>query len=298
MLFRSDQRNLKLDELSTLTDFTSAENNKGQLQVYLDGQLLVSHQNVRQLTNTQTITNPMTGEPNALNSIIWADNATAVEIGSGSLRATLDMRDGNTVDDVGLPYLSQQLDKLATSLADSFNEIHEAGWTLPDSDTGLASQTGVPFFTSALDLAGNPLPMGAANIRVNPAIETNLKLIAASGEQVTSAALAGNNISALKMTGLFESTTIAGIGSFDGFINSFVSTIAVEASMANNRADNQNSLVESIDQQRQSISGVSLDEETSNLIKFQHSYSAAARVITTIDEMLDILINRTGMVGR
>jgi flagellar hook-associated protein 1 FlgK len=46
------------------------------------------------------------------------------------------------------------------------------------------------------------------------------------------------------------------------------------------------------------ISGVSLDEEMTNLIKYQHSYNGAARVITTMDEALDMLINRMGLVGR
>ncbi|MNY41023.1 flagellar hook-associated protein FlgK [compost metagenome] len=53
-----------------------------------------------------------------------------------------------------------------------------------------------------------------------------------------------------------------------------------------------------IDSNRQSVSGVSLDEEMSNLIKFQKAYSAAARFMTTIDETLDKIINGMGVVGR
>ena len=49
---------------------------------------------------------------------------------------------------------------------------------------------------------------------------------------------------------------------------------------------------------RESVAGVSLDEEMSNLIKFQHAFEAAARMISVIDQMLDTLINRTGMAGR
>lgn len=47
-----------------------------------------------------------------------------------------------------------------------------------------------------------------------------------------------------------------------------------------------------------SISGVSEDEELANMVKFQHAYNASARMMTTIDEMLDVLINRIGIVGR
>ena len=56
-------------------------------------------------------------------------------------------------------------------------------------------------------------------------------------------------------------------------------------------------LVDSVESQRQSTSGVSMDEEMTNMIKFQRAYQAAARAMSTMDEMLDITINRTGRVG-
>ena len=57
------------------------------------------------------------------------------------------------------------------------------------------------------------------------------------------------------------------------------------------------SLVDAVDDRRQSVAGVSLDEEMTNLIRFQRGYQASARTMTTMDEMLDTLINRTGRVG-
>ena len=53
-----------------------------------------------------------------------------------------------------------------------------------------------------------------------------------------------------------------------------------------------------VDDDRESVSGVSLDEEMTNMLAYQHGYQAAARLVTTIDQMLDVLINRTGIVGR
>ena len=50
-----------------------------------------------------------------------------------------------------------------------------------------------------------------------------------------------------------------------------------------------------VDASRESVSGVSIDEEMTNMLQFQHAYSAAARMITTIDETLDVLINRSGV---
>ncbi|MGE5577743.1 MAG: flagellar basal body rod C-terminal domain-containing protein, partial [Syntrophothermus sp.] len=61
---------------------------------------------------------------------------------------------------------------------------------------------------------------------------------------------------------------------------------------------NQTTLIDHLTKQSESIAGVSLDEEVANMVKFQHGYDAAARVITTMDEMIDVIINRMGVVGR
>ncbi|HAA64523.1 MAG TPA: flagellar hook-associated protein FlgK, partial [Thermoanaerobacter sp.] len=70
------------------------------------------------------------------------------------------------------------------------------------------------------------------------------------------------------------------------------------AQQANLMQKNQEFMVKQIDLNRQSVSGVSLDEEMTNMLKYQKSYAASARVITAIDELLDTLINRMGIVGR
>ena len=64
------------------------------------------------------------------------------------------------------------------------------------------------------------------------------------------------------------------------------------------KAANQEALVSYLTHRQQEVSGVSLDEETVNIIRYQHAYEAAARVMTAMDEMLDQLINRTGLAGR
>ena len=60
---------------------------------------------------------------------------------------------------------------------------------------------------------------------------------------------------------------------------------------------NAQTLTNAVDNRRQSASGVSLDEEMTGLVRFQRGYQASARAMSTIDEMLDTLINRTGRVG-
>jgi len=78
---------------------------------------------------------------------------------------------------------------------------------------------------------------------------------------------------------------------------SFVARVGSEVRDAKRSETNAEVLVEAVDDRRQSISGVSLDEEMSNLVRFQRSYQASARAMSTLDEMLDVLINRTGRVG-
>lgn len=86
--------------------------------------------------------------------------------------------------------------------------------------------------------------------------------------------------------------------SLDTYYGSVSGALGVQSQNAQRLSDNQTTLVKQITQWRESASGVNMDEEMTNMIRFQKGYSAAARVITTMDSMLDKLINDTGMVGR
>jgi flagellar hook-associated protein 1 len=68
--------------------------------------------------------------------------------------------------------------------------------------------------------------------------------------------------------------------------------------VATRNLDIQGVISAQVDSSRESVSGVSLDEEMTNMLAYQHAYSAAARMITAVDETLDTLINKTGLVGR
>jgi flagellar hook-associated protein 1 FlgK len=82
------------------------------------------------------------------------------------------------------------------------------------------------------------------------------------------------------------------------FYASLVGKVGTESSQAQQMSANQQLVVDQLNNRVSSVSGVSLDEEATDMVRFQHAYQAAARVITTMDEMLDQLINRTGLVGR
>lgn len=97
-----------------------------------------------------------------------------------------------------------------------------------------------------------------------------------------------------------KTDTIASLGnaSLDGYYSSMISGLGVQSQNATRLTDNQSTLVNQVISWRDSVSGVNMDEEMANMIRYQKGYSAAARVLTTMDEMLDKLINGTGMVGR
>jgi len=85
--------------------------------------------------------------------------------------------------------------------------------------------------------------------------------------------------------------------SVDQAYRAFVAQVGSNTREATRQEANAQVLTDAVENRRQSVSGVSLDEEMSNLVRFQRSYQASARAMSTLDEMLDVLINRTGRVG-
>lgn len=93
-------------------------------------------------------------------------------------------------------------------------------------------------------------------------------------------------------TGMVESVTI------DDYWRSITADVGVQSQEAERMVDNQEVLLNQLETKKQSLSGVSLDEEMTNMLKFQHAYNAAARFITSIDEQIETIISRMGLVGR
>ncbi|HEY0829365.1 MAG TPA: flagellar basal body rod C-terminal domain-containing protein, partial [Bacilli bacterium] len=154
----------------------------------------------------------------------------------------------------------------------------------------------------------------AGNFSLSPSIVSNVMNISSSMRTYLDPAdniekvVQGNNSMALLIAGLKSTTynfdpdntgqVILSSGTLDEFLRSIVVQLGVQTQEAVRQGANQKILVEQIESRRQSVSGVSLDEEMANMIKFQHAYNAAARSLTTFDEMLDRVINGMGIVGR
>ena len=215
------------------------------------------------------------------------------------------MRNGDSADNIGIPYFIDQLDNLAKALVYEFTSIHREGYTLP-IDGGI-SQTGINFFiyegyeeNGSFDIDELVSGVTAANICLSPEILENVEYIAASSEEIDGDAPINiaNNKNLERLCDLRDSNNIYLIGNYEDFLKSVIADLAIETSHSQTMKEGQVILTDNIQFRRDSVSGVSIDEEMTQMIKYQHSYSAAARMITTIDQALDTLINRTGIVGR
>lgn len=231
------------------------------------------------------------------------------ELTTGSLKASLELLnksgefDGDTNSFRGIGYYQQMLDVFANKLATTFNDINNAG--LP---------AGTPP-ADLHDLFGSTDggPINAKNICIASGWANSKYGITASVTSDGSTPPSGANDNILKMISAMQADQefIHGgtlpdpsdditlfKGSFNEFISSLNSTLGIDIKSTGTLLDNHVSVAKEISNAKDAISGVSLDEEGMNLLRYQKSYAAAARLMTTLDEALDTVINKMGIVGR
>lgn len=259
-----DSRDSLALRLAELTGATVTVRPDGMYDVSVGGQALVTGDTAGSLSVTSGVT--PTGD---------ADGGPIVlEIEMGGVRAVVPAagiggETGAVVELLSstLPSYRAGLDAIALELATAVNDQHRAGF---DS----AGAGGGDFF--AFDPAA---PAGSLTVAI-----TDPALVAASG---VPGARDGSNADALGDAGAVEE-------SYQRLVNTF----GTEVAALQRRTANQAALTGSIDDAWEQQAGVNLDEETVAMMTAQRAYEAAARLMTTLDEVLDTLINRTGLVGR
>lgn len=234
--------------------------------------------------------------------------------GSGSIQAGLDMlwKAGQTANDVrGYDYYMNELDKLAQTFADVMNKINIDGASKDDNIINDPNDDPKNHYilanredNSYLDSSGN-ITITAANIGVNKNWVSGNVHISMAGDNATDTIM--NMQEAMKTTYPHTGnlSSILGTPAPDLDNNSFADYMNhISTILANDSRGNQNALktnvtvLNGIQNSRDSVSGVSLDEEASNMMMYVSAYSAASRLMTTLDEALNTLINGTGLVGR
>lgn len=306
----NDKRNLLLDQLSQLVDISYEYNDRNEVSVYFgklsniegdrDDYCLIDANDgnaVYHMEVTEDITGHY-GEENQLCTVTFNGiDIDGSSLKGGKVKGYFDMRDGDSTDNIGIKYFMNQLDDFARGIVDAYNNVHKQGYTIPDAENGGVSRADVIFFD---DQGGDLDAVNAKNMNISADIIESVWNIAASDKQVDLDApntQEGNNKNALKLEAVSSSTTLDKIGNIDNFVAGIVSELGVRARQCNEMYESQDIVVENVDNLRSSISGVSIDEEVTMLLTFQRAYQASSRVLTTIDQMLDKLINGTGVVG-
>ncbi|MDD2898443.1 MAG: flagellar hook-associated protein FlgK [Desulfuromonadaceae bacterium] len=264
-----DQRDQLVRDLSKQVGITFTENSDGTTDIkFADAggtTALVTGTSAGAFSLT---TNDGTGLYN-VNLTPPGGAASIVTPASGQLGATIALRD--TI----IPNYLTQIDTLAKSVIDAVNTEHFAGF----SPTG---GTGQNFFTPSNTVAGS-----AAAFSLEAGL--NITTIAAS----RSATLPGDNSKAVTIAKLAGTATVpsgAPTATFSSFYSSFVSKVGLDVLSSKTTVAQDEAFTRQLSTLRESNSGVSLDEELTNLIKYQRSYQASAKLITTATEMMDTVI--------
>ncbi|MDU0331714.1 flagellar hook-associated protein FlgK [Paenibacillus sp. 3LSP] len=313
-----DQRDLLIDELSKLGNVTVNEDENGYYSVTFGGLELVNGNNNVEITGATLETayagntlnsGAMFGIIKSRDSLVrdYLDqlNEMANTLANGEVSITIPagsvLPEGTILNGVLYTGASRTLTADTTVTVMGINGLHKLGYLFTTP-----AQTAGEFFSSS---DGGPIT--AASFSLNKAIADDPNKIASSLRVEIGAAgdtvVKGNNTLALLMSQLKDrpftfqpipSNNGITQGTVDDYYRAMIGQLGVQSREALRQQENNQLLVDQVDSRRLSVSGVSLDEEMSNLIKLQHAYGAASRFMTTIDQNLDKVINSMGIVGR
>jgi len=263
-----DRRDLLLDELAKLTDF-SAEKTDGTVDLKIGDQYLVDDALPGGYQTWSA--DSSTGE------IKWSDGSP-VNVESGTIKG-IDEAQGIAQD------YHQQIDILARSLINRINEQHQNGYDL-NGNPGLEFFSGTEAADFALAVT-DVSTIAAASFGGGAGDGSNALAIA----QLKNQRWDLNDDETEDETELVESTG-PGEVSFDDFYKNLIARLGVQGHEAGRMVENQSVLLNQLENRRTSVSGVSIDEEMTQMLQFQRAYQASAKMITAVDELLDTLINR------
>ena len=191
-------------------------------------------------------------------------------IGGGTVAGLIAARD------VNIPGYRAELDTLAYEVVQQVNTLHDAGFTLGGVDAP-------PFFQPLATVAG-----AASQIALDPTVAANATLIAAGSV----AATPGDNGTARGLAALRDARVLSGnSATFTGFYTDLVYGVGQDRAIAVSEGTIRGEVVQQIENLRDGVSGVSLDEEAASMMRFQRAYEASARFFTTINETLDVLMS-------
>jgi flagellar hook-associated protein FlgK len=264
----TDKRDSLVMKLAESVGATVRQSDFGVVDVIVGGITLVAGSTASKLKvagsidPADTATVPPTDPPR----IVTATGGYGVQAG-GKVAGQL-----NTLN-VIIPTYRNKLDAIAVNLATTLNGAHAAGYDL-------GGNPGQPLLDSSL----GPITASTINVAI-----TDPRLVAASSV-ATGAALDNDNADKISQLRLSHTGV-------DANYRQMIVDLGVQGSVTARNLDIQQVVTTQVDNSREAVAGVNIDEEMTNMLSFQHAYSAAARLVTAVDEMLNQLITRTGLVG-
>ncbi|SDF09820.1 flagellar hook-associated protein 1 FlgK [Blastococcus fimeti] len=208
------------------------------------------------------------------------DGPPRIVTGNGSLPVTVGGTAGGQLHALNsiIPTYRAELDGIADQLATALNDAHDDGFDL-DGERGEA----------LLGSSGGPITADSISVLI-----TDPRKLAASSIGADDGSVPGNldrgNADKLAQLG-------QGVDAPDTAYRRMIVELGVQSAVSQRNLGIQSVITGQVDAARESVAGVNIDEEMTNMLSFQHAYTAASRLVSTIDEMLDVLINRTGRVG-
>ncbi|MEW6507383.1 MAG: flagellar hook-associated protein FlgK [Bacteroidota bacterium] len=265
-----DKRDSIIDKLSELVNITVNFNEFGAAIINVGG-VQGADQNVSAEFEVSFVNNKM--------RIVSKNDKNAIALlNSGELFTATDLYSNK------IPEYRTGFENLANAFVNKVNEFHMQGFTLVQSGS---SSTGIPFF-GTLDTSGNVVDAFVnGQIRINDNILNNPKNIS-----VSSSANNDGNGSIANLIASVGDLKIAELGNqsifetYTGLLNTF----GVDKVVSDNKIESNGLVIQQLKNQKSSYSGVSIDEEMTNVIKFQRSYEAAAKLIKVVNEMMETII--------
>ncbi len=273
-----DRRDMIVKKINSYVDIGTHKDNQGNLNVDIKGVgPLVTGTVVQDYSLGRHAADPDSGSVDnslQISRSSQSEHYITDQFKGGKLGAQIEARD-RAVNQV-----LSRLDDLAYSISNAVNEIHEQGFTLN-------GESGIKFFK---DMNGQ-VSGAAERLALSKDIEHSVENIAV-GLQPDSP---GDNRNALAIANLQNHRLMnGGHTTVDDFYNSIVSEVGVASARNREALGQQQSIITQLNRVRDQVSGVSIDEETTNLMQFQHAFDASARVIRVADEIMDTILKLRG----
>ncbi len=303
-----DKRNVLLDELAGYGDINVVTLANGMVNVDFGGKRAVTEKDCEKLR--------LETNPDLTIDIKWVSSGDSVKLTGGSFQAARDYLNGRgnnlrneyETTKQGIPYYRDRLNTFATAFANVVNNTipERANPNDPGDNTPLLDANGNIVYKTLIggrDSNGTVAAKGqglitAANISISQEwseggpsyfIFSKQENIASYAQQISTSLTSDSH----KFVSYGESFN----GTFEEYISDYVTQLGSEIKFQEGRFEATSMVADDFLDRRDEVSGVNRDEETANMLIFQKSYNAAARMMTTLDDMLDVIINRMGRVG-